>query len=167
MKMKKIPKKAVKKVGEKKHFVTFYSPGTFTSETRTVPIKSWDTKEAVRIAKGVKERHAATPYGFRFDTRLTVPPVRLGKHRLEVTPKTLKTSGMYFITGIVRTAASILKGTDPEEATLRSNVECNKIPAIVENNNSWKFTAPFERNDAVLDEEGNVLLKFSDLPKSA
>lgn len=51
------------------HFVTFYSPGTFMAEMTEKPIDSWDVKAAVKMAKSVKERYGATPYGFRFTTR--------------------------------------------------------------------------------------------------
>lgn len=49
--------------------VTFYSPGTFVSETSDVPIDSWDIEKAKELARGIKERHNATPYGFRFRKR--------------------------------------------------------------------------------------------------
>lgn len=52
-----------------KHFVTFCSPGTFVSEETTKEVTAWDIDEALEIANGIKERHNATPYGFRFHTR--------------------------------------------------------------------------------------------------
>ena len=53
----------------KKHFVTFFSPGTFVSETTEKEIDSWDVEKAKELARSIKERHGATPYGFRFITR--------------------------------------------------------------------------------------------------
>ena len=47
-----------------KHFVTFYSPGTFVAETSCLPIDSWNVDEAREMAHGIKERHGATPWGF-------------------------------------------------------------------------------------------------------
>ena len=44
------------------HFVTFYSPGTFVSETSTEPIDSWDVEKAVAMSRGIVERHGAKPY---------------------------------------------------------------------------------------------------------
>lgn len=55
------------------HFVTFFSPGTFVAEDRTEPIESWDVEAAVTRARNIKERHGATPYGFRFTTRSRGP----------------------------------------------------------------------------------------------
>ena len=46
-----------------KHFVTFYSPGTFAAETSRKPIESWDVDKAVAMSKEIKERHGALPYG--------------------------------------------------------------------------------------------------------
>lgn len=53
----------------KKHFVTFFSPGTFVSETSEKPIDSWDVDTAVEMSTQILERHGARPYGFRFSTR--------------------------------------------------------------------------------------------------
>ena len=53
----------------KKHFVIFMSPGTFVSETTEKLVESWDVEEAKRLARDIKERHGATPYGFYFVTR--------------------------------------------------------------------------------------------------
>ena len=53
----------------KKHFVTFYSPGTFVAEQTTKPIDSWDVELAVSMSGEIKERYGALPYGFQFSTR--------------------------------------------------------------------------------------------------
>lgn len=42
-----------------KHFVRFFSPGTFMSETTDREIESWDVEEAIRLSRSVLERHAA------------------------------------------------------------------------------------------------------------
>lgn len=44
-----------------KHFVTFYSPGTFMAEASEYPIASWDVEKAKKMAEGVRERHGAVP----------------------------------------------------------------------------------------------------------
>lgn len=36
-----------------KHFVTFYSPGTFVAESSEQPIASWDTDAAVVMARAI------------------------------------------------------------------------------------------------------------------
>jgi hypothetical protein len=53
----------------KKHFVIFFSPGTFMAETTAKTIESWDTGKAIEMAREIKERYDATPYGFCFTTR--------------------------------------------------------------------------------------------------
>jgi hypothetical protein len=53
----------------RKHYVTFYSPGTFVSESSTLSIEDWDTAKAVEMAKNIQERHGAKPYGFRWCRR--------------------------------------------------------------------------------------------------
>ena len=40
-----------------KHFVTYYSPGTFVAETTEEPIDSWDVEVAKKRAKNIKERY--------------------------------------------------------------------------------------------------------------
>src|SRR5258708_40344118 len=46
-----------------KHFVTFYSPGTFVAETTTKPIDKWDVDTAVQMAQGGSRTNGAPPYG--------------------------------------------------------------------------------------------------------
>jgi len=47
----------------RKHFVDFFSPGTFVSEQSRRPIDKWDASIAVEMANGIKERHNAKPCG--------------------------------------------------------------------------------------------------------
>jgi hypothetical protein len=75
----------------KKHFVTFCSPGTLVSETTTKDIDSWDVQEASKMARRIKERHGAVPYGFYFSTR------ERGEEDLDST--VTKTSHMYYLGG--------------------------------------------------------------------
>jgi hypothetical protein len=127
----------------KAHFVTFYSPGTFCAEDTTKPIASWDTDEACRMAHDIVERHAATPYGFRFSTRERGPN--------DLDSKETAHSPVYYLGGTVRTAEQVLAGTDPREDILRSNVKCNGYKRIITNSNSWKFTGAMHDGDVVLD----------------
>ena len=126
-----------------KHFVTFYSPGTFVPEERTMPIDSWNEQEAVKMARGIVERHSAKPFGFRFTTRAR------GDNDLD--SKVVDKSGMYYLGGTIRTADEILAGTDPKEDTLRFNVRVNGIKRVIVNDNSWRHTAALEDADVVLD----------------
>lgn len=126
----------------KKHFVTFVSPGTFFSEQTELPIEKWDVKKAVEMSKKIKERYGATPYGFYFTTR--------ERKRTELDSKEVKTSGMYFLGGKILTLQQIKARNDPKDRILISNMECNKIDKVIENNNSWKATLPFNEGDTLL-----------------
>lgn len=74
-----------------KHFVTFYSPGTFVAETSERPIDSWDVPAAVAMAREIKERHNAVPYAFRFTTRSRGPD--------DLDSKQSASSGYYYLSG--------------------------------------------------------------------
>jgi len=126
----------------KKHFVIFLSPGTLFSEQTTMPIEKWDVKEAVKMSKSVRERYGATPYGFYFSTRQ--------RKRDELDSKEVKTSKMYYLGGKILTLQQIKARNDPKDRILISNMECNKIDKVIENNNSWKATLPFNEGDTLL-----------------
>ena len=126
----------------RKHFVSFYSPGTFVHEETTKPIESWDPVVAKEMAREIKERHGATPFGFRFLTR------ERGTDELD--SKITKRSGMYFLGGDIATLAEVEARNLPDESVLRSNMRCSNIKRIITNTNSWKVTLPLEKDDAVL-----------------
>lgn len=127
----------------KKHFVTFYSPGTFVAEESTKPIDAWDVDKAVKMARKVSERYNAKPYGFRFSTR------ERGKDDLD--SKVTKRSGLYWLGGKVETLAQVKARATEKDRILVSNMECNKYERIVTNDNSWRWTMPLEKGDVVLD----------------
>lgn len=126
----------------KQHFVTFLSPGTFFSEQSEKPIDSWDTKMAVKMSKKIKERHAATPYGFYFTTR------ERGEKDLD--SKEAKRSGTYFLGGRIL-AIEDVKREMPEEDILIRNMEGNKWDKVIVNTNSWKIIQPFTKKDTLLE----------------
>lgn len=127
----------------KKHFVTFYSPGTFVSEVSEKPIESWDVEKAKKMVKGIKERYGATPYGFQFSTR--------SRKDDELDSKVTETSVMYYLGGKVETLAQVKKRATEKDSILVSNMECNKWNKIITNNNSWSITLPLEKGDVVLE----------------
>jgi hypothetical protein len=139
-------------IATEKHFVTFYSPGTFVAETTTREIGEWNRMQACRMAKDIVERHGARPFGFRFVTRLCADDVldsRGGTLRVE--PREIRRSGMHHLGGTIATLADVEARNDPKEEILRSNMRCNKIAAVVENCNSYKSVHPFEVDDLLLD----------------
>lgn len=128
-----------------KHFVTFYSPGTFVHETTTKEIDGWYVDQALAMSKEIVERHGARPFGFRFSTRMR------GENDLD--SKEVKHSGTYFIKGKVRTREEILAGTDPNESNLRWNVEVNGYTAVIECKTPYLSTLPLMEADFVLERE--------------
>lgn len=125
------------------HFVTFLSPGTFVAEDTTKPIESWDVDEAVKMARGVKERHGAVPYGFYFSTRERTEDALDSKEAAR--------SDFYYLGGRVETLAEIEARADPKESILRSNMRCNGWDRVVVNDNSWRWTQPLHKGDTVLE----------------
>jgi hypothetical protein len=126
----------------KRHFVEFYSPGTIVAEVSEKPIKSWSVASAKRMAKRIKERHGATPYGFRFITR------ERGVQDLD--SKITKRSPLYYLGGKVETLKEVKARATEKERILVSNMECNGIKRIITNDNSWRFTGEFHDEDVVL-----------------
>lgn len=126
-----------------KHFVEFYSPGTFVSESTDVPIDSWDVLQAVAMSYDIKERHNATPYCFRFITR--------SRTDNELDSKVTSQSMFYYLGGKVETYEEVCDRNDPSEETLRWNMRVNKYNRIITNTNSWKITLPLNDTDIVLD----------------
>jgi hypothetical protein len=150
---------------QRKHFVTFYSPGTFFNEESTRPIAAWDTVAALKLAESITERYNAKPYAFRFSTCICADPIPDGEGgTLEVEPREVEESGRYFITGTVLKVDELEKRADPEQRILVSNMRCNDWPLCVENTNSWKCVQPFDETDFIVDRHGAVIER-GDAPK--
>jgi hypothetical protein len=128
----------------KRHFVTFYSPGTFVAETSEKPIDKWDVKTAVEMARSITERYGATPYGFRFSTRERKPD--------ELDSKVAKSSGMYFINCKVLTVEDIVNQRNPKNEILIGNMRHNGWDRVVQTKKGWVFTLPLGKDDIVLED---------------
>jgi len=127
----------------KEVYVEYLSPGTFISESTLVECsKGIDICEAVKGAKKIKERHGATPYGFRF---------------VDGNQDLIEGQRTYYITG------EVIKYKDvPNTAknhTIRGNMRCNGWAYIIENTNSYKTTQPFEEEDVVVDWDGKIICR--------
>jgi hypothetical protein len=129
-----------------KHFVEFLSPGTMEAESDIKEINAWDVDSAVEMAREIKQRHNARPYGFRFLTR--------SRGDADLDSKVTATSNLYYLGGRVETLAEVEARNDPKESILRSNMRCNGWNKIVTNDNSWRWTQPLRDGDIVL----NVML---------
>ena len=97
------------------------------------------------MARNIKERHGATPYGFRFITR--------GRGPDDFDSKETARSNMYHLGGTVRTIEQVEDENNPDEKILLQNMKCNGWDRVIENNNSWKSTQPLEKDDVILDFE--------------
>lgn len=126
-----------------KHFVAFFSPGTFVSETTEKPIDSWNVEKAMEMAHGIVERYSATPYGFHFTTRSRGPD--------DLDSKETARSPFYHLGGRIETLAEVEARNDPKESILRSNMRGNGYDKIVVNDNSWRSTRPLGKTDVMLD----------------
>lgn len=147
----------------RKHQVVFCSPGTLFSEMSAKDIDSWDTKQAVKMAKDITERHGAKPYGFYFETLLFSPDVPDGEGgMLKVQPKVVEKSGVHFLGGQLQTYDDVLKRNDSKEEILRSNMRYNDMWIVCVNTNSYRSTMPFEEKDALVDDQGNIVARGND-----
>lgn len=126
-----------------KHYVVFYSPGTFVSEQSQKEIDTWDINAAREMARSIQERHGATPYGFQFITR--------GRYDDELDSREIDRSSMYYLGGKVETIEEVFARNDPKEEILRENMKINGYNRIIVNTNSWKSTFPLNDSDVVLD----------------
>lgn len=126
-----------------KHFVTFYSPGAFVSETTDKPIASWDVNKAMKMADSITERHGATPYAFKFSTRY--------RGAKDLDSKIKKQSGLYYLGGKIETLADVERRADPKERILLANMRGNGWGKIIINDNSWRITQPLRKDDVILD----------------
>lgn len=127
----------------KYNYVTFFSPGSFASESTRLDIDSWDVEAAKEMAHTIKERYGATPYGFQFQTQEDIPG--------ETYKKTIASSPMYFLGGRVETYEMVLIRNDPNESILRDNMKYNGINRILINTNSYKSTWSLNDDDVVLE----------------
>lgn len=136
-----------------KHFVIFYSPGTFVAEEDAKEISSWDVNEAMEMAHTIRQRYGAIPYGFKFTTR--------ERESEDFDSKETSRSHMYFLGGRIETLAEVEARNDPKEEILRSNMRGNGYDRILVNENSYRSTTPLMKNDVVLNWKPRVKEKAS------
>lgn len=127
----------------RKHFVQFFSPGTFFNEVTVRPIDSWDVDTAVEMAKSIKERYEATPFAFQFITK--------GRTMKELDSKVVATSPRYYLGGTVEALAQVKARATKDDRILVSNMESNGWNRVITNDNSWRVVQPLEDNDIVLE----------------
>lgn len=128
-----------------KHFVLYYSPGTFVAEQTLKPIDCWDVETAKEMAQDITERYGATPYGFCFVTK--------ARSDEELDSKETARSNMYYLGGEIQTLEQIERRNNPDDRVLIQNMRCNGFNRVVVNNNSYKCTQPLYEKDVVLEFE--------------
>ncbi len=129
-----------------KHFVTFYSPGTFVDEETRTPIDAWDVAAAFAMAKDITERHDAKPYAFQFTTR--------SRGDDDLDSKEVARSPMHYFGVKIETIEEISARRRPKERTLLANMRSNGWDRIVTTTSGWKTSRPLGAEDVVLDESG-------------
>jgi hypothetical protein len=126
----------------KKHFVIFYSPGSFVAETNTIEISTWCILEAVKMARDIHQRYNARPYGFVFTTRTR------GENDLD--SKESARSNVYYLGGEIKTLKEVEAENNPKNDILISNMRSNEYEKVIINHNSWRWTQPLAKKDIVL-----------------
>lgn len=125
-----------------KHFVTFYSPGTFCAEESTLPIEAWDTAVALRMASSVTERYNAKPYAFAFTTR--------SRGDSDLDSKVASRSPLYYFGVKVETLTEIEARGEPNDRILIANMRGNGWASVVTTTSGWKASMPLREGDVVL-----------------
>ena len=69
----------------------------------------------------------------------------------DLNSKVSKRSPLYWLGGKIETLEEVEARNDPKEGILRSNMRVNGYKKIIVNDNSWRFTAPFNDGDVLLD----------------
>lgn len=126
----------------KKHFVTFFSPGTFVAEETTKEINSWDVQKAIDMSGTILERYNTLPYGFQFSTR------ERGENDFD--SKETSRSPMYYLGGEILTIDAVRNQRNPDNDILIFNMECNHWDRVIVNTNSYRWVQPLRDGDIVL-----------------
>lgn len=126
----------------KKHFVCFYTPGSFCSEEYEYPVEKWDINQAKEMAKTVKEKYTLMPYGFNFVTR--------GRNDDELDSRVLEKSPLYYLGGKIETIEEVNARNLDSEYILRENMRRNNHNKIIVNDNSFRYFAPLKDTDIIL-----------------
>lgn len=146
---------------ERKHYVTFLSPGTMMSESTTKPIERHDPKLVVAMAEQIVERYGAKPYGFRFETRI-VGSMPDGEGGTLTAQRDVGVSGIHFLGGKLETYEEVLARNHPDERILRENMRSNEYWIVCVNTNSFRSVLPFEEGDRLVDATGEIVERGED-----
>ncbi len=148
----------------RKHYATFYSPGTLFSESTSVEVAERDPKLAVAELEKIVERYNAKPYAFTLETRIVRDPVPDGEGgTLDVVPKTVDdVTGLHLLGGTLETWHEVEARNDPRESIMRSNMRVNGMWIVCVNTNSFRLTIPFGERDVIVDATGAIVERGDD-----
>jgi len=125
-----------------KKTITYYSPGTFVSETTFREINGKNIEDIIVKAtiesKNIIQRYNATPYSFRIEG-ISI--------------------NYYLPHNKVELLSDIKNRKDPNDRILISNMENNDINAVMVSTVGWKSTQPFHEKDCLVNESGEIILK--------
>ena len=124
----------------KKHFVTFYRPGTFVAETVVREVDGWNLDEARNAYDNLDDFMRTNCYGFQFFTK--------GRADDELDSKVTDRSAMYYLGGKVETYEDVQSRTNGY-STLLSNMKSNGYDRVITNVPSG-WTQPLRDDDVVL-----------------
>lgn len=126
----------------RKHFVTFFSPGTIVAEQTTKEIDGWNVDEAVRMSETIVERYGSVPYGFRFTTR--------ERNEDEWSSRVVEKSGMYYINCVVNTLEELESINNPDDQVLVENMKTNGYNKVATTKKGFKWSWYLHEDDVVL-----------------
>lgn len=125
----------------KKHFVKFFSPGSFVDEVSVYEIEDWDTKKAILISKKVNERYNSKPFAFIFITK--------ENDGTTLDSRTTAKSGLYYLNGEIKTLQNIIDENNNENRILISNMKNNGWKKVIITNTPWKKVSIFDDNEDI------------------
>lgn len=122
--------------------INFYSPGTFTSEIKSIKIKGKNLNEIIKksILESTKiiQRYNAKPYMFKIEND----------------------SKCYYLPhNKVELLSEIKRKNDKKNSILIRNMETNHWNAVVTTIKGWKISQPFYENDCLLNDNGEIILR--------
>lgn len=142
-----------------KIYAEFHSPGSFVDEVSSREIETMDPAAACEIVKEIKERHGATPYGFRFVSMLTHEPIPDGKGgEMRVEPKPLMKTGFFYLNATPMTFDDV-EAHGGDVSILLSNMRSNGWWVVVECINAYRTMRSFGPGDATVSPTGEVLVR--------
>lgn len=131
--------------------VTYYSPGSFFSETNEREFENFSLKEFTEKASTITQRYGAKPYGFKVQRLEEIVDMPDG---FKCEPKIIeKAKCYYFINAEVVFSKDLDKKT---EGIFISNLENNCQGVGIISRNSYRFNYFFNKEDFIVNSSGEI-----------